>query len=324
MSKHRAWATLVLSLGVSTATVFAAWADEPPVEPTAREIPFLGGFLTESRILYPLQLQGWEARDEHRYEEASLGVSVEYVDPAHKQRWLTLYFYPAGVMSDAQVGEAFNATMQGIEAAAKDRYTRFTPGPSGTFEIALGEKADARRITGQAVEIDVGLDQRDLSSAMALLVTDLYFVKGRLTVEDANTTPAQVRAQLEALMTELVRRSEFRSTGACWMPPPIVANARLDAKAKGVIASHQVDGKLAAVSFQDRVEAVDPDSDSAQLARMLLMATTGRFVEGCEAPESMTPTVPADMRELRFEYPPPRDNTDGTTPRLRSARRGVG
>lgn len=318
---HRRWMTLGLSLGLLAMS--AAHAEEPAAQGT-EQAPFLGGFITESRVLYPLKVQGWEARDEHRYEEAGLGVSVKYVDPAHEQRWLDIYFYPAGVLSDEQVSESFAATLRGIEAAAQDRYSRFTIGKRGTFEIARGQTSESPRITGHSVQMDVSLDQRELSSAMAMLLTDLYFVKGRLTVAADGATPAQVRAQLESLMSELVRRSEFRSTGACWAPPPVRANPRLDAKAKGALASYQVDGQLAAVSFDDRVEALDPDSDSARLAQRLLMAMTDSQVPGCEPPDSMTPTVPAGMRELRFEYPPPNENTDGTTPRLRSARRGIG
>ena len=73
----------------------AAAAAQEAHGPTAAPDEFLGGVVAESRILYPLQVGSWMAESEHRYPDQRLGVSVRYVDNL-KQRWIDLYFYPAG------------------------------------------------------------------------------------------------------------------------------------------------------------------------------------------------------------------------------------
>ena len=42
----------------------------------SQQQPLLGGFLQQSRILYPLQVGEWNATAEHLYEDQQHGVSI--------------------------------------------------------------------------------------------------------------------------------------------------------------------------------------------------------------------------------------------------------
>lgn len=62
-------------LGVLAFGLLAATARAEMPEP-----PLLGDYITATRALYPLRVQGWEAIGEKRYEQQELGVSVRYQD----------------------------------------------------------------------------------------------------------------------------------------------------------------------------------------------------------------------------------------------------
>ena len=104
----------------------AAAAAQEAHGPTAAPDEFLGGVVAESRILYPLQVGSWMAESEHRYPDQRLGVSVRYVDNL-KQRWIDLYFYPAGPQV-AQMLAAVSASEResiGLAARAEARTAEF-------------------------------------------------------------------------------------------------------------------------------------------------------------------------------------------------------
>jgi hypothetical protein len=79
-----------LSLLLASPAAQAAIADSPAPEDV--RTPFLGGFLKETRVLYPLRIGDWEAQGEHLYEQQELGASVRYVHQGDKDRWIDLYF----------------------------------------------------------------------------------------------------------------------------------------------------------------------------------------------------------------------------------------
>ena len=68
---------LLLSGGLLLASIGGAVAaDAVTREQADAAPPFLGGFLKETRILYPLRHDGWEAQGEHLYDVQALGASV--------------------------------------------------------------------------------------------------------------------------------------------------------------------------------------------------------------------------------------------------------
>jgi len=316
-----AWACC---LGAALLASPALGAETPADAPAAEEAPapFLGGFLTETRILYPLRVGDWQARDEHRYEQAELGVSVRYQHGEARDRWIDVYFYPAGVVAPDRVRRETEGTLEGIRSHAG--YAQVEAEPPAAFEVAVGDGEGRRVYEGRSLGMRLQRDGRTYGSAMTLLAKDLYFIKGRYSAEGADVEPGALQAQLQDFTADLVRASRFYSTGACWMPPPIVRTAAPDAQAEGALMHTAVDGQVRAVAFADRVEAVDPDAPEATVMQMMSMTPSGRWIEGCHPPEDMTPAVPPDLREIRFEYRLPPARSDGTTPRLRGRRTGLG
>lgn len=318
----RSWRTRGIALGIACWMV-APWASAqaPASEPQA-ERPFLGGFLQDSRILYPLKIGEWVARDEHMYEQAEAGASVRYQYGDLRDRWIDVYFFPAGIVPDERVRAMAQGTVDGIRAL---------PGNSGlpaggleTSRIEFGDDKDRRHATLYSSGFMLARDGKRYASAMTLLAKDLYYIKGRYSGEAAAHTPEALHAELKDFTVQLVRESRLYSTGECWMPPPIVQVDAPDPKAAGALLSTSIDGKALAVGFADRVEAVDVRSSQAILTQFMAHTASGRWVDGCNPPEDMTPDVPDGMRELRFEYRAPPERSDGTTPRLRSPRSGLG
>jgi len=310
------------------ALTIACWLASPtalaqaPAEEEQAERPFLGGFLQDSRILYPLKIGEWVARDEHRYEQAEAGASVRYQHGDLRDRWIDVYFFPAGIVPDDRVRAMAQGTVDGIRAL---------PGNGGlpaggleTLRIEFGDDKDRRHATLYSSGFMLARDGKRYASAMTLLAKDLYYIKGRYSGEAAVHAPEALHAELKDFTTRLVRETRLYSTGECWMPPPIVQVDAPDPEAAGALLNTSVDGKALAVGFADRVEAVDARSSQAILTQFMAHVASGRWVDGCHPPEDMTPHVPDGMRELRFEYRAPPERSDGTTPRLRSPRSGVG
>lgn len=284
--------------------------------------PFLGGFLQESRILYPLRIGPWTARDEHLYEQAEAGASVRYQHGDRRDQWIDVYFYPAGIVPDERVRAMAQGTVDGIRALPGN--DGLPAGELETSQVALAGDEDRRPVTLYSAGFMLARDGTRYASAMTLLAKDLYYIKGRYSGEAATHTPETLHAALKEFTSQLVRDTRLYSTGECWMPPPIVQVAAPDPKAAGALVDIGGEGATRAVGFADRVEALDAGSSEAVIAQFLAYSTSGRRIAGCNPPEDMTPTVPDGMRELRFEYRAPPERSDGTTPRLGTPRSGVG
>ena len=311
---------LLMGVACGLATLFAS--APAAAADTQAERPFLGGFLQESRILYPLTIGPWVARDEHLYEQAEAGASVRYQHGDLRDRWIDVYFYPAGIVPDERVRAMAQGTVDGIRALPGNG--GLPTGELETSQIALSEDKDRRHATLYSAGFMLARDGTRYASAMTLLAEDLYYIKGRYSGEAATHTPETLHAALKEFTSQLVRDTRLYSTGECWMPPPIVQVAAPDPKAAGALVNIGGDGAAQAVGFADRVEAVDARSSQAVIAQFMAYGASGRWIAGCNSPEDMTPDVPEGMREIRFEYRLPEGDADGTTPRLGSPRSGVG
>lgn len=332
---HRMARRMVIALAL-------AWTSAPMVQAQEAEtgtagaqteepaVPFLGGFLTETRVLYPLRLEGWIAQGEHRYEMAELGASVRYKQADTQGRWLDVYFYPSGLLPEGRLQEDATRTLEEIAGVAGEPggYESVDAGPLQRFEIepdnASSKLQEAKPVEAWSASLRFVTQGKAYHSALVMLVKDLYYVKGRLSVPEADMTLEEVRHTLETRMGELVRMTTFVSTGRCWNPPPIVKRPVLDAEAPGIVAKATVDGRLGAVAFADRVEVLENATTDASILPLLAATMTGRHVPGCHPPEDLTPSVPEGMREMRFEYRAPNEESDGSGPRLRGQRIGVG
>lgn len=293
-------------------------------------MPFLGGFLKETRILYPLSLGDWHAVGEHLYEQQELGVSVRYVHDDDQDRWIDLYFYPAGALSAAQFTEAAASERAEILSLAgrPGAYETLAMGELRKFQFTVAD-ANRKREPRQGYSVDMTYTREGArkNSAMTLLIDRLYFIKGRFSIDADRMSRDAARSLLEEFMARLVPKLQLVSSGGCWMAPPIVARpAPLDTSGEDVVATDKGKaGAITAVGRVGRVEALDPASKEAQVMQVVVMLMTDRLFPGCTSAEPTNPEVPAGFREIRLEYRAPA--TEGAPPSdrtLRPARSGVG
>ncbi|NDK39327.1 hypothetical protein DT603_10785 [Pseudoxanthomonas gei] len=306
----------------------ASAADAPKVAAVGTKAPFLGGFLRETRILYPLKLGNWEAQNEKRYDDVSDGVSVRYSSEAETAGWLDLFVYPMGTVTPEQVlgiaqreRESLILTwLKGSKSKDKDiselRSLQLATGPSD-----LDGKASP--VTAYSVDLAYKSGEARLNSAMVVLFHQLYMVKARFSVKEEAHTRSQVRESLERFATELLPRLTIASTGACWMPLPVEHLADGAKAPVGHTLAVEEGGVGIVYLYRDRILARDPAGPAVDMAMRMGLELQGRLYSGCNGAEPMNPNVPEGMREIRIEYRAPADSPPPAD-RLRSSQRAVG
>lgn len=314
---------LLLGILLGGAVSAAAETTHPEQATEARaKTPFLGGFLKETRVVYPLRHDGWQAQGEHLYDAQEWGASVRYVDAKHPDRWLDIYFYPAGVLTPEELEQSMRNEREELLAAAQPgaSYRDMELGPTQRFDYrswrADGKKGE--KSTAYSVDLQMVLNGQLLHSAMTLQLDRLYFIKGRMSAPEGDVSRTALRRQLEKFVAGLTGELSITSTGACWMPMPIEplpASNPPDA-----LLTLSGEGVQKAVVTREKVFAADPASVEAQAAVALGMSMTGRLIAGCEPVEQINRPVEDGMRELRLEYRATDPEPDGQMPRLRPAR----
>lgn len=292
--------TLLLALS-------AAGAQEPARSPHPEAGgPFLGGFLEETRIVYPLHIGDWEAVGERRFDAPEAGVSVRYQSGSDASRWIDVFFYPVGVVARSHLDRAARGVLADVEAGVgPGGYLEVESGPVRAFRVPRHE-GDTDPLPARSAEMRLLRAEGAYSSAMALLVDRLYYVKGRHSVEEALMGRSEVQGTLEAFMVALVPRTYIGSTGSCWSPVPVEAlpegalppeDARLALEGDGEDEGAWLAG--------GRVLARDPDGRAARALALLAMGMEGRLYPGCVGADPHNPDVPEGSRELRLEYRAP-------------------
>ncbi|MET0814060.1 MAG: hypothetical protein ABWX88_02600, partial [Pseudoxanthomonas sp.] len=305
-----------------------AWGQETSasvVEDSGRETAFLGGFLKETRVIYPLRIGQWEAQGEHLYQEQELGASVRYIHHKEKDRWIDLYFYPAGVLTEAQFATVVDGTLEGIGLSSGQAggYSEVDIGEPVRMALTTGGGKERREVAAYSSSMRLVRDGKTYHSAMVMLVDQLYFFKGRFSAEEKSLSRPATLKQLEGFMESVLRETTVRSAGDCWMQPPIVQKAALLADAPGQLASNSKDGVLSAVAYADRVEALDAQSPEAIVMQFLSMHLSGRAVSGCGPVEDINQPVPEGKREIRLEFRAPSTEGDPQSSPLRQNVIGV-
>lgn len=284
----------------------AAAAAQEAHGPTAAPDEFLGGVVAESRILYPLQVGSWMAESEHRYPDQRLGVSVRYVDNL-KQRWIDLYFYPAGPQV-AQMLAAVSASERvsiGLAARAEARTAEF--GDLAPLTLG-GPGADAAGVP--AWELGLRYRGEGLASAMLLFARQMYLVKARASAAEPPATVGSLQGELRAFMESVADRVRIASTGTCWLPARIELVPRLP-DPQQALASYRDGDEVAAVVLGDRALVATGQADRAtEIAAQL----AGSLYPGCVAPKLIEPEVPPALREIRIEYRRPQRAPDLRAP----------
>ena len=250
-------------------------------------------------MLYPLRVGTWVAESEHRFPEQRLGVSVRFIDN-RKQRWIDLYFYPAGVEAARSAAMLAADERDGIADAARQAGRDATLGELEAFRLRgrAGAGAQATRVEIPAWRLGLAYPDEGMASAMLLFVQDLYVVKARASAAQ----PAEaVQEELQVFMESVAAQLRIVSTGACWLPARTDIAATLPAADDaGVLASYRDPGRdVAAVVLGDRVLVARAEAERApELATQL----AGALYPGCVAPEVIEPEVPPPLREIRIEY----------------------
>lgn len=318
-TRHRM--ALVALLALAPLAAFAAGdateVDGPP------PVPFLGGFLQETRIVYPLRVGEWDAMGERLYDAAELGASVRYQSGDHLDRWIDIYFYPVGVVPDSHLDEAARRTLEEVEMGVgrAGGYLDVDIGPVREFQVPQGDEADP--LPARSADMRLEREQGPYHSAMVLVIDRMYYVKGRYSVEADLQERAEVRQALEAFVAGLVRDTYIGSTGKCWSPAVIEALPAGAAAPAGARMSAESEDGGGAWLVGDRVLAHAPEGQAAQSLALLAMAMDGRIHPGCFGADPHNPEVSEGRREIRLEYRAPAGSRPGHG-RLAPARSGTG
>ena len=188
----------------------ASNAPAPDDADDAQQQTLLGGWLQHSRILYPLDVGEWSAAAEHLYEDRQYGVSIRYAHGQDQDRWIDLYFYPAGRLSPGQFSEMAHAEADGIRLA--HRQAGNTGVDMGALQSFSPNTGAANAIEGVAMDMGYTCDDIAYSSAMTLTLDRLYFVKARYSIEEARLSRHDTLQQLQAFVTALQPRLTLRSS----------------------------------------------------------------------------------------------------------------
>lgn len=192
----------------------------------AESPPFLGGFLRESHMVYPLQVpHGWVMQSEHRYDELESGASVRFQREGDVTGWMDVYFYPIGVISKEQLEKLAAAEREQLVTVWKDAVTGAPLSPLGSFSVPL--KADPSTsqprpdaITGYAADFTYTHREngKRYNSVLVFMVDRLYAIKLRYSAEAEKFSRDQVRKEAEAFARNLLLKVEIISTGNCGAP----------------------------------------------------------------------------------------------------------
>ena len=175
----------------------------------AQPQPLSGDFPQHSRILYPLEVGEWSAAAEHLYDDQQHGVSIRYAHGQDRDRWIDLYFYPAGRLSTSEFSEMARAEADGIRLA--HRQAGNTAVDLGALQGFSPNAGAANAIEGVAMDMGFTCDDIAYSSAMTLTLDRLYFVKARYSIEEARLSRRDTLQQLQAFVTALQPRLTLRS-----------------------------------------------------------------------------------------------------------------
>lgn len=286
-------------------------------------MPLLGGYLRESRVVYPLRLGKWQAVDEHRFDRQEFGVSVRYAQSKRADRWIDVYFYPTGALSDDEFERVADEERDALAQVGRQSggYEDMELGPMRSFAYARGKGGAS---SGRSLDLAFTSQGERKSSAMTLQMDRMYIVKGRYSVPAKAASREQARASLEDFMSDLSRRLTVVSTGHCWNPLPIEQLEAGAPKPSGAVSTLSKNGQDSAYLLNDRVLAREPQSTEAQALMMIGMSLGNRLQPGCERPEDIEQMVPQDMREIRLEYGAPSNAPADPSRLLRSNKIDVG
>lgn len=295
----------------------------PPIDQEQAREPFFGGFLRETRIVYPLTVGKRKALNESRFDSPGDGVSVRFAEGADDE-WIDVYIYPVGALSPDDVRVVAENEREGLKrhwlqgsGAKQNDLSELR-----VLKLPMEKDEAARRV---AYSLDLTYEAKEIRrhSAMVLAFDSLYMIKARYTTKDPRHSRRTVRRRAESFFKELLPRLTVSSTGGCWQPLPLEKLVAGAAIPEGAVLTISKGDEATEHIFPDRVLTTDPESVSAMASMTLGMHLLNRVHEGCDGAESLNPDVPEGMREIRIDYrAPATDASPVRSPRLQ--RVGVG
>ena len=314
----------VVVLGALLAATSAIAANDNAQE--AKPVPFLGGMLRESHIVYPLKVGDWGFVGEHRYDDQAAGVSVRFAREGDKTGWIDVYFYPVGVVSKEDLpkfAEMERATLQQTWLTKPGTENDIAPLKATVVKRKVDKDTDVP-ITTYATDFEYTYEGQLRHSAMVVAVDRLYAIKFRYSALADHASRAKVRHDIESFAGALLPTLDIGSSGACWDPPPVeVLAADAPDPKEGVLATTKINDVVTNFAMRDRVLTRRQDDPSATMMQIVVMSMTGRLYDGCTGKDSELPEVPEGMREVRFEFRAPDAEPMQATP-MRASRAGLG
>ncbi len=188
---------------------------------------FLGEFLRESHVLYPLKLDGWEMQGERRFDTQQAGALVRFQRSGDVSGWIDVFFYPIGVLTDEQVANRASAERQALlEAWGESMAGPLDMSALKTFVVQVDSESKSGKaikedgITAYTLDFAYAHDGKPRSSAMVFTVDRMYAIKFRYSAQASEFTRARVRGELEQFAQHMLRRVEISSSGGCWSTSP--------------------------------------------------------------------------------------------------------
>ena len=170
-----------------------------------------------TRIVYPLRVDGWDAVGEHLFEEQEYGVAIRYAHGEDRDRWIDVYFYPAGALTKSEFAAAARLEADLIRQAHHEAgHPGFQMGALDAFGTQWSGETVRLADDGIAVDLQYRGEGTTYSSAMVLLLDRQYFIKARYSVEQAMSSRVQTRVTLGDFVLRLQSRVSIQSVGHGW------------------------------------------------------------------------------------------------------------
>ncbi len=196
------------------------------VNATPDEVPFLGGFLRETSVIYPERIGTWVMVGEHRFDTAPYGASLRYERPDDNTGFIDVYIYPVGVNSAEAVAEQAVIERDALQKGWSSQLVDPPMSPLSTFTLPVKPPAkpspyhQPRPKTVTAYQVDFGFKREDgaYSGTFIYMVDRLHGIEIRYNAKASSLDRAQLRKEAEKFTREVFPQLSIVSNGSCGLP----------------------------------------------------------------------------------------------------------
>lgn len=196
------------------------------VNATPDEVPFLGGFLRETSVIYPERIGTWVMVGEHRFDTAPYGASLRYERPDDNTGFIDVYIYPVGVNSAEAVAEQAVIERDALQKGWASQLVDPPMSPLSTFTLPVRPVANPspyhqpRPKTVTAYQVDFGFKREEgaYSGAFIYMVDRLHGIEIRYNAKASSLDRAQLRKEAEKFTREVFPQLGIVSNGSCGLP----------------------------------------------------------------------------------------------------------